>query len=175
MASRAVLTCGTPHKNTKTLRMTQGIQAFVTSLRESSPPATASDGVACAPTCWGRGCSSMVSDDQSRGGSAITFEGCQTRRNRARHTIDTIAATTSTSHGPWKLETRYCGIAKEAPATRTAGHTSIILRKPTKAQISQKGTSNEKKGSWRPMVALRACKSSPDTAARAITGVPRAP
>src|SRR3954451_3164327 len=99
-ASRAALTCGMPHRNTNTLRMTHGIQAFMTSCRDSSPPERAVDGVACAPTGWGWGCTSTVSEDQSRGGSVITFEGCHTRKNSAKHTIDTIAATTSTSQGP---------------------------------------------------------------------------
>ena len=90
--------------------------------------------------------------DQSRGVSAIGRFGCQTRRNSASEAIETMAATMSTSQGPWKLETRYCGTAKVTPATRSAGQTSIILRKPTKAQISQNGTISEKNGSWRPIM-----------------------
>ena len=29
----------------------------------------------------------------------------------------------STSHGPWKFETRNCGTAKASPAVSAAGHT----------------------------------------------------
>ena len=89
--------------------------------------------------------------------------------------METMAATTSTSQGPWKLETRYCGTAKAMPATRRAGNTSSMLRKPTKAQISQIGTMTEKMGSWRPIMPLSSRRSSPVTAASAITGVPSAP
>ena len=86
-----------------------------------------------------------------------------------------MAATTSTSQGPWKLETRYCGIANVTPATSTAGQTSTMPRKPTNAQMSQNGTMSEKKGSWRPIMPLSSSRSSPVTAASAITGVPSAP
>ena len=70
----------------------------------------------------------------------------------------------STSQGPWKFETRYCGIAKETPATRIGGQTSSILRKPTKALISQNGTITEKNGSCRPTMPLSSCRSRPVTA-----------
>ena len=86
-----------------------------------------------------------------------------------------MAATMSTSQGPWKLETRYCGSAKEAPATSSAGQTSIMRRKPTMAQISQNGTMIEKKGSWRPIMPESSSRSSPVTAESAMTGVPSAP
>ena len=43
--------------------------------------------------------------------------GRQTRRKRTREAIETMAAMMSTSSGPMKLDTRYCGIAK-----RHAGH-----------------------------------------------------
>src|SRR6185369_6588301 len=82
----------------------------------------------------------------------ISF-GCQILRNSASAPIDEIAATTSTSHGPWKFETRNCGTANATPATRMAGQISIIRRKPTNALISQNGTSTEKNGSWRPTIA----------------------
>ena len=86
-----------------------------------------------------------------------------------------MAATMSTSQGPWKLETRYCGSAKEAPATSSAGQTSIMRRKPTMAQISQNGTMIEKKGSWRPIMPESSSRSRPVTAESAMTGVPSAP
>ena len=67
--------------------------------------------------------------------------------------------TTSTSHGPWKLDMRNCGIAKLSPETRIAGQISIIPLRPAKAQMSQKGTSTEKKGNWRPIMAVTAIRS----------------
>ena len=42
----------------------------------------------------------------------------------------------ATSQGPWRVETRYCGMAKQTPVTRTAGQTWIMPRKPAKAQSS---------------------------------------
>src|SRR5687767_10677440 len=106
------LNCGTPQMKTKTERMTQGSHAFITAARESR-----SVGCSCSS-------STRSLDDQSRGASVIGCLGCQTRRKRARQTIEMMAATMSTSHGPWKLETRYCGTAKEMPATSNAGKTS---------------------------------------------------
>ena len=47
-----------------------------------------------------------------RGAGSASAGGFHTRRNSARLPIDTIAAMTSTSQGPWKLDTRYCVIAK---------------------------------------------------------------
>src|SRR6476660_3187761 len=54
----------------------------------------------------------------------------QTRRNAVRQTIDVTAAMMSTSHGPWKLETRNCGTANATPATSSAGQISSVRRKP---------------------------------------------
>ena len=42
------------------------------------------------------------------------------------------------------------GRRRTSPATRIAGQTSIMPRKPAKAQTSQNGTRTEKNGSWRP-------------------------
>ena len=140
--SSAARTCGVPHRNTQTLRMTHGIQA-----RRSAAIATGgSETTAVAP------CS--VPPGAVAGIAVIGCAGCQTRRKSASVAIDTSAATISTSHGPWKFETRYCGIANETPATRIGGQTSIILRQPTNAVISQNGTMTEKNGSWRPTMPL---------------------
>src|SRR5688572_4649617 len=79
--------------------------------------------------------------------SRQTDAGFQTLRNAASAAIDATAATTSTSHGPWKLETRNCGTAKASPATRIAGQTASIPRNPANAQTSQNGTMTEKSGS----------------------------
>jgi hypothetical protein len=101
--------------------------------------------------------------------------GCQIFRKVIRATMETIAAMTSTSQGPWKLETRNCGTAKKKPATSTAGHTPSMPRNPANAQMSQKGTRSEKKGSCRPTMALRSSRLSPVTALRTMMGIPRAP
>ena len=42
-----------------------------------------------------------------------------------------------------------------APATNTAGQISFTPRHPEYAAINQKGTINEKIGSWRPIIALK--------------------
>ena len=70
-----------------------------------------------------------------------------------------MAAMMSTNSGPMKLETRYCGIANDKPVTRIAGQISIIALRPAKAQISQNGTSSEKNGNWRPIIAVTSIKS----------------
>src|SRR5258707_3611003 len=49
--------------------------------------------------------------------------GCHTFRNRMRHAIETNDAPMSTIHGLMKFEIKNCGIAKDTPVTRTAGHT----------------------------------------------------
>jgi hypothetical protein len=103
------------------------------------------------------------------------FLGFQSLRNRTRETSDTMAATTSTSHGPWKFETRNCVTANDKPVTRIAGQISSMAFHPAKAQISQNGTSSEKNGSWRPIIPDSCSRSSPVTADKAMTGVPRAP
>ncbi len=43
------------------------------------------------------------------------------------------------------------------------------------AQISQKGTISEKRGSWRPAIALSCSRGRPVTLARVMMGVPSAP
>ncbi|MNQ80565.1 hypothetical protein D3C85_955520 [compost metagenome] len=73
------------------------------------------------------------------------------------------------------MDTRNCGTAKLTPATRIAGQISTILRQPAKAQISQNGTSTEKKGNCRPTIIDSSISSSPVTLARVMIGVPRAP
>ena len=73
------------------------------------------------------------------------------------------------------METRNWVRANEKPATNAAGHTLIIPRKPTIAQITQKGTINEKRGNCRPTIADNLSTSMPVTAERAIMGVPKAP
>ena len=89
--------------------------------------------------------------------------------------IEQTAETTSTSHGPWKLEIRYCGTANEMPATASAGHTSFVFLNPAKTATSQNGIITLKTGSWRPTCAESSCRSSPVTPCSAMSGVPSAP
>src|SRR5436190_14903638 len=93
--SSAVRTCGVPQRNTNALRMIHGVQALRIAPAES------------------RGVRSATGADGSLPGSAgiavIGFAGCQTLRKRVREAIEAMAAITSTSQGPWKFETTYCG------------------------------------------------------------------
>ncbi len=59
--------------------------------------------------------------------------------------------------------------------TRIAGQISIMRLNPANAQISQKGTSIEKNGSWRPTIADKVLRSRPVTLCRPMMGVPSAP
>src|SRR6266404_1038518 len=101
--------------------------------------------------------------------------GCQNFSNTATAAIEQIAATISTSHGPWKLAIRNCGIAKASPAVRAAGQTPSMPRKPAIAQTTQNGTINEKNGSWRPTIWDKMTSLMPVTLLRAMIGVPSAP
>jgi len=92
-------------------------------------------------------------------GEVQIFLGCHTRKKPTRQAMETSAAMMSTSSGPMKLDTRYCGMANDTPATRMAGQISIMPLRPAKAQISQNGTSSEKKGSWRPIMAVTSIRS----------------
>src|ERR1043166_6561886 len=101
--------------------------------------------------------------------------GFHTFKNPASAASETKDAATSTNHGPCRLETKNCGTAKATPATSIDGQISIIPRKPANAQINQNGTINEKKGSWRPTIALNDFRSKPVTPCNPISGAPRAP
>src|SRR5690349_14578239 len=119
-----------PHANTNTLNTIQGSQACITIELECLGGVT--------PTLF---CTVPLS--RSCPLSAVVVQivlGRQIFRNPVRQAIDTIAATMSTSHGPWKFETRNCGIAKVTPATRIAGQICTMPRQPANAQISQNGT-----------------------------------
>ncbi|MCY1520113.1 hypothetical protein D9M68_548840 [compost metagenome] len=143
----AVFTEGRPQMKTNTERITQGIHARTSASRLCTT--MAAGGLAsCALTSLPRS-----------EGERHTFLGCHTRRNSTRLAIDTMAAMMSTSSGPMKFDTRYCGIANDTPVTRMAGQISIIALRPAKAQMSQKGTSSEKNGSWRPIIAVTSIRS----------------
>lgn len=49
--------------------------------------------------------------------------------------------------GSDEVRDKNCGIANEWPVTRKAGQVYTVALRPAKAQISQKGTINEKNGS----------------------------
>src|SRR4029453_1721552 len=82
------LICGSPHRNTSTLRIAHGVPALMTWARvnpwRTAPPS--------APAC------DIAAP--SRHVLVHTFFGCQILRNSASAAIEQIAAITSTSHGP---------------------------------------------------------------------------
>src|SRR5690242_6425581 len=170
--SRRLFVCGRPQMKTTMLRTIQGSQGR--SMSEARPSGRA--------TSLGD-----LSDSRARSAPSVAltkgwafdtlqiFLGCQNFRNKASAPIEQIADATSTSHGPWKFETRNCGIAKHAPATRIAGQISSMPRKPANAQINQNGTSSEKNGSCRPTIALSCFRSNPVTPCSPISGAPKAP
>ena len=141
------MTGGRPQTNTNTDKITHGVQARISAAR--SCVTSGAGGLAS----W-----ALMSLPLSAGDVQISL-GCQTRKNSTRQAIDTIAAMMSTSSGPMKLLTRNCGIANDRPVTRIAGQISVIALRPAKAQISQNGTISEKKGSWRPIMALTSITS----------------
>ena len=89
--------------------------------------------------------------------------------------METMAATILTTHGPCRFDMSNSGIANETPATRMAGHISIIPPHPANAQISQNGTSTQNGHRMRPAIAPSVISLNPVTFARAMIGVPRAP
>ena len=119
------LTGGRPQMNTNTERMIQGVQAAISAL------------LLCLATGWGGLTSEALTSLPRSEAEVQIFLGCQTRRNRIRLAMETMAAMMSTSSGPMKLETRYWGMA----------------------QISQNGTSTEKKGNWWPIMAVTSVRS----------------
>src|SRR6185437_775147 len=182
--SKKLFVCGRPQMKTTTLRTIQGSQGrniadfrlpiSNCSVSEARPSgrATSRDDLANSLVTF----SPSVALPNGRASETLQiFFGCQNFRNNASAPMEQIAAVTSTNHGPWKFETRNCGIAKHAPATRIAGQMSSIPRKPANAQINQNGTSSEKNGSCRPTIALSCFRSNPVTPCRPINGAPRAP
>ena len=144
-------------------RITHGVQAEITSARE------------CVCRTIRRSASSGETNSASFVIPSMMLLGRQTLSNAASAKIETTDATTSTSVGPLKFETRYCGTANAAPATSRAGQISSIRVKPAKAQINQKGKIIEKKGNCLPIMMDNWFKSSPVAACNARMGVPNAP
>src|SRR5450830_1778166 len=87
------------------------------------------------------------------------WAGFQNFRKVTSATIEQMAAITSTSSGPMSLDSRNCGMGKLRPVTSKAGQICFMPFQPAKAQISQNGTSSEKKGNWRPIMADTAARS----------------
>ena len=119
--------------------MTQGNQARRTSAAVCRGRGARVSATAAAPR--------LVAGAASRSNDVQIFSGCQILRNSARHPIEISDATTSTNHGPWKLDIRNCGTAKLTPAMRMAGQICRVPRQPANATISQNGTITENIGS----------------------------
>src|SRR6516165_902669 len=139
-SSRNAFTCGKPQIKTRTLRTIQGSHARRTCV-------TGCRGRGGGPTLLTAAAPTLAAATVSRSKDVQTVSGCHSFRKSARHPIDISEATTSTSQGPWKFEIRNCGIAKLAPATRTAGQIWKAPRQPANATMSQNGTMTEKTGS----------------------------
>ena len=65
--------------------------------------------------------------------------------------------------------------AKHTPPTMIAGRTSRLRLKPHMVTHSHSGTITDRKGSWRPTMALMRLGSKPDTCPATMTGTPMAP
>src|SRR5581483_5629362 len=114
MPSRKVFVCGKPQMKTTTLRMIQGSQGR--SVSEARPEGRAGLAESCSDSLTS---SPEVALPVGRASDSLQIRfGCHNFRNTASAAMETIDATTSTNHGPWKFETMNCGIAKQAPATR---------------------------------------------------------
>src|SRR3954468_5707062 len=116
-----------------------------------------------APAGFGGGAVPAESSFVRSAGESHSSFGRHTLRKPIRHAIEINEAPMSTIHGLMKFEIRNCGIAKETPVTRMAGHIWIMPRKPANAQINQNGTSSEKNGSGRPTMAPSRKGSMPVT------------
>src|SRR5438477_9534341 len=138
----AFFTGGSPHANTNPVSSTHGTQADSTARRVSGSAVGASGAA-----------------DSS--GYRHVSAGRQSRNSTVSATSDVSPATTSTSDGPWKFETRNCTAANVPPQTSTAGQTPTTPRRPAITQTIHAGTSREKNGSCRPAIALSFLSSSP--------------
>ena len=88
MPLKKPLTTGKPQMNTKTVRMTHGVQAWMTSARGCCCTTTGACATPLSASC-------PLSDTERQ-----ICLGFQTRRKSTRQIIDDIAAMTSTSSGP---------------------------------------------------------------------------
>src|ERR1700752_3761140 len=131
--------------------------------------------VGFGPAGFGGGAVAADSSRVRSAGESHSSLGRHTLRKPMSTAIETSDAPMSTIHGLMKFEIRYCGIAKETPVTRIAGHTSFMPFQPAKAQISQNGTIREKNGSCRPTIAPSRNGSMPVTLDSPAIGVPSAP
>src|ERR1700686_2788244 len=123
MPSRKDFVCGNPQTKTTTLRIIQGRQTRSISdfelrtVSEARASARASfeiarrDGRASDTLPDSSKIDPVAGSTRSLPPPVLTSNrqmrfGCQNLRNVASDAIEPIAATTSTSHGPWKLDTR---------------------------------------------------------------------
>src|SRR5205809_3914592 len=159
----APLMDGSPHKNTKTDRIANGIQAL-----------TICPAVCLRTTAaFALGCPAGIAAR-----SSSNLQTCFGRQNRRKATVATNETTPpamSTRFESTWLDQRYCVTLKDVPTTRMAGSTSNVSAQPTIARTSQKGTMMPVMGRMRPIMALRSDSGRPDTAASVCTGVPMAP
>src|ERR1700741_5484137 len=100
------LNSGIPQRTTRTDSVTHGVQARTT----SAVPWPWSEVSALASATTLDSCPAAP-----KAAEVQMYGGCQTFRNSACAIIEAIDATTSTSHGPWEVETRTGGRAKAAP------------------------------------------------------------
>src|SRR5437660_11449029 len=150
MASSIFFVWGTPQANTITVSKIHGSQAL-------NKPV----GMVSTPGLW-------------RAEAGASF-GRQNFNSTTNAPIDISDPTMSVSHGPWKFETRNCGIANATPAVNAAGQTPSIPRQPAYAHTTQNGTITEKNGNCLPTIADSSFKSNPVTVLKAMIGVPSAP
>src|SRR5205823_2376421 len=97
MPSRNPFVCGSPQMKTTTLRMIHGSQARkVSEARPRGPRPGSPVGVGRL----GRASFEGALADARASDTRQMFFGCQNFKNKESEAIETIAATTSTSHGP---------------------------------------------------------------------------
>src|SRR6059036_49705 len=159
----APLMAGSPHKNTKTERIANGIQALAIWRAVCLRPAVGF-ALSCPAGIGAR--------------SSSNLQTCFGRQNRRKATVasnETTPPAMSTRFESTWLDQRYCVRLKEAPTTKMAGSTSNVSAQPTIARTSQNGTMMPVMGRMRPIIALKSDSGRPETAASVCTGVPIAP
>ena len=107
-----VFTQGCPQTNTHTESTIHGIQPMNASAAECFLNAAA------APTDLRLAAAGAAVRSSAKRHSSL---GCQTLRNRYVTMMQDAAATMSTRFGPWKLDMKNCGIAKESPGDEAGG------------------------------------------------------
>src|SRR3954465_10958845 len=88
------------------------------------------------PSAWVAPTAVLCGDVRVAAGARVLWNAVLSAEDGRVELGERALAAKSTSHGPWKFETRYCGTANDRPATRSAGQTSRTPRQPSYAQIS---------------------------------------